>query len=202
MELAIILMMLLILVSIGAMKLSDQGVTFPFQKRTQLFTPVEHSFLRMIEQAMGREFRIVCRVKLSDVVAVRQSAGKKKAGVALSRASSKQLDFVLCNKDDMTPIVAIDLVHGQGKQGYKSQKDWFVTGALDAAGIPHVRIKVQSGYSVEDVRDCIESKLVSYRKIQQKIANAPRLNPAPAKGPTRPVRSLRPQNPTGSQVAA
>ena len=114
------------------------------------------------------------------------------ASQAVSRASSRQLDFVLVDKNDMSPVLAIDLVHNQGKDGYKSQKDWFVTGALDAAGLPHARIKVKSGYSVDDIRECLENKLIPYRRLQQKMAQLPTHNPAPPKRPTRPVRSSRP----------
>ena len=192
MELAIILMMLLIVVALGAIKLSDGGMAFPFRRKPQLFTQVEYSFLTLIEQAVGREFRVMCRVRLNDMVAVRQSTKKKTASQALSRASSRQLDFVLVEKDTMSPVLAIDLVHNQGKEGYKTQKDWFVTGALDAAGVPHVRIKVKSGYSIEDIRECIENKLVPYRRLQQKMAQQPTLNPEPTKRPTRPIRSSRP----------
>ncbi|APD87243.1 hypothetical protein BM527_14720 [Alteromonas sp. Mex14] len=192
MELAIILMMLLILVALGAIKLSDGGVAFPFKRKPQLFTPVEHTFLNLIEQAVGREFRIVCRVRLNDLIAVRQSTNKKTASQALSRASSRQLDFVLVNKHDMSPVMAIDLVHSQGKEGYKTQKDWFVTGALDAAGLPHARIKVKSGYTVDDIRECLENKLIPYRRLQQKMAQLPTHNPEPTKRPTRPIRSSRP----------
>lgn len=192
MELAIILMMLLIVVALGAIKLSDGGVAFPFRRKAQLFTPAEHTFLNLIEQAMGREFRIICRVKLSDVVSVRQTTNKKTASQAISRASSRQLDFVLVDKQDMSPVLAIDLVHTQGKDGYKAQKDWFVSGALDAAGVPHARIKVKSGYSVDDVRECIENKLIPYRRLQQKMAQLPTHNPATPKRPTRPLRSSRP----------
>lgn len=192
MELAIILMMLLILVALGAIKLSDGGVAFPFRRKPQLFTPVEHTFLNLIEQAVGREFRIVCRVRLNDLIAVRRSTNKKTASQALSRASSRQLDFVLVNKHDMSPVMAIDLVHSQGKEGYKTQKDWFVTGALDAAGLPHARIKVKSGYTVDDIRECLENKLIPYRRLQQKMAQLPTHNPEPTKRPTRPIRSSRP----------
>lgn len=192
MELAIILMMLLIVVALGAIKLSDGGMAFPFRRKPQLFTQVEYSFLTLIEQAVGREFRVMCRVRLNDMVAVRQSTKKKTASQALSRASSRQLDFVLVEKDTMSPVLAIDLVHNQGKDGYKTQKDWFVTGALDAAGVPHVRIKVKSGYSIEDIRECLENKLVPYRRLQQKMAQQPTLNPEPTKRPTRPIRSSRP----------
>ncbi|RDV29409.1 DUF2726 domain-containing protein [Alteromonas aestuariivivens] len=191
MELAIILMMLLIVVSLGAMKLSDQGVAFPFRRKSQLFTPVEHSFLNLIEQAMGREFRILCRVRLSDLVQVQQQADKKLASSALSRASAKQLDFVLCERESMTPVLAIDLVNKIGKEGYKAQRDWFVSGALDAAGLPHARIKVQSGYTVEEIRECLETKLIPYRRKVNKLAQTPLHNPSVPKRPTRPLRSSR-----------
>lgn len=191
MELAIILMMLLIVVALGAMKLSDSGVSFPFRSKPQLFTPVENNFLKLIEQGVGREFRIVCRVRLSDVLSVRSQANKKQGASAMSRASSRQLDFVLCDRDDMTPVMAIDLVHSDGKNKYKSQRDFFVSGALDAAGLPHARIKVKTGYTVDEIRECIESKLIGYRRRQQKIAQTPTLNPAPPKRPTRPLRSSR-----------
>ncbi len=59
----------------------------------------------------------------------------------------------------MSPIIAIDLVRNTGKDGYKSQRDFYVSGALDSARIPHVRIKVRSGYKVQDIRECIQAKL-------------------------------------------
>ncbi|TPV56864.1 DUF2726 domain-containing protein [Aestuariibacter sp. GS-14] len=199
MELAIVLFMLLIVVAIGALKLVDHGVSFPFRKKPQLFTQVEHTFINLLEQAVGREFRIVSRVRLNDLLAVRTSANKRQARQALLRAGSKQLDFVLCRRDDMTPVLAIDLVHKQGKDGYKTQRDWFVTGALDAAGIPHARFKVKSGYSVEEVRECVETKLLPLRKQQAKL-DASKMNPPAPTRPTRPVRSSR--QTAGQQVAA
>jgi hypothetical protein len=165
MELAIILMMILIVVAIGAVKLNEPSLTFPFKKKQNLFTPVERSFLALIDEAVGNQFRVMCRVKLSDVVATRDSLNKKAAQSALSRTSGRHLDFVLCAKGDMSPVIAIDLVHAtqNGKDGYKRQRDWFVSGALDAARIPHVRIKVRSGYTANDIRQCIDAKLASVR---------------------------------------
>ncbi|MCW8107511.1 DUF2726 domain-containing protein [Alteromonas ponticola] len=191
MELAIILMILLVVVAISATKLSDNGVTFPFRRKPTLFTPVEHTFLNLIDQAIGNEFRVLCRVRLNDLLMVKHSISRKQASSALSRASGRQLDFVLCSRHDMSPVLAIDLVHNSGKEGYKTQKDWFVSGALDSAGIPHARIKVQAGYTVEDIRECIETKLIPYRRNLQKLAQAPTHNPAPPRRPTRPVRSVR-----------
>ena len=194
MELAIVLMMLLIIVAIGAIKLNDQGLSFPFKRKTTLFTQVERSFLELIEQAVGHQYRIVCRVKITDIISLRQNTDKKTGQTAMMRAAGRHLDFVLCNKKDMTPVVAIDLVHNTGKAGYKSQRDWFISGALDAARIPHLRIKVKSGYTPKDISDCIEAKLAPIKRKTPEPLVKGTLNPDnPNAGkPTRPVRSSRP----------
>ncbi|MFT5839844.1 MAG: hypothetical protein ACI9UT_002355 [Flavobacteriales bacterium] len=190
-ELAIVLMMLLIIVAVGAMKLHEPGLAFPFKKKGNLFTPVERSFLELIEEAVGQEFRILCRVKMSDILTIRQTADKKTSKNATMRAGSKHLDFVLCSKTDMSPIIAIDLVHNSGKDGYKSQRDFFVSGALDAAHIPHVRIKVRSGYRAQDIRECIQAKLP---KTRLKQLNAP-MPQSGGKLATEFARQTRPTRP-------
>lgn len=194
MDLAIVLMMLLIIVAVGAMKLHEPSLAFPFKKKGNLFTPVERTFLALIEEAVGNEYRILCRVKMSDILAVRQSTDKKTSKNAVSRASAKNLDFVLCSKTDMSPVMAIDLVHNTGKDGYKTQRDFFVNGALDAAHIPHVRIKVRSGYKAQDIRECIQAKLPRPRLQDLSRPQAPaggRLANEFAKQarPTRPIQT-------------
>ena len=194
MELAIVLMMLLIIVAVGAMKLHEPSLAFPFKKKGNLFTPVERTFLGLIEEAVGSEFRILCRVKMGDILTIHQNTDKKTSKNAVSRAGSKHLDFVLCSKDDMSPIIAIDLVHNSGKDGYKTQRDFYVSGALDAAHIPHVRIKVRSGYKPQDIRECIQAKLPQ-SKIKRLTAPIPqnggKLMPAFARQakPTRPIQT-------------
>lgn len=195
MEFAIVLILVLIVVAIVAIKFSVDEVSFPFMSKNQLFSPVEHQFLDMIEKAVGNEFRVMCRVKLTDILALRRNTNKKMAKSALLRAGSKQLDFVLVSKTDMTPVLALDLVHSLGKEGHKVTRDFFVSGALDSAGIPHARIKARHGYKIDDIRACIEAKLVPLRRRQGKLPmpqadEAPSLF-TPTKRPTRPVRSSR-----------
>ncbi|WP_416306272.1 DUF2726 domain-containing protein [Neptunicella sp. SCSIO 80796] len=163
MELAIVLMIMLIIVAVVAIKFNDTGLAFPFRKKTNLFTPVERNFLSLLDVAVGNQYRIICRVKLADILSIRQGTDKKTSQTALSRANAKQLDFVLCDKNDLSPVVAIDLVHDNGKEGYKTQRDWFVSSSLDAAKIPHLRIKVKSGYKPQDIRECIDAKLAPMR---------------------------------------
>ena len=198
MEFAILLMVLLIIIAVSVMKLNEPPLAFPFQKKGSLFTPVERNFLSLIEEAVGKEYRILCRVKLVDILAVRQSTDKKTSKNAISKANSRYLDFVLCSKDNLTPVLAIDLVHNNGKEGYKIQRDWFVNGSLDAASIPHVRIKVRSDYKAQDLKDCIESKLPS--KIPKKLK--PPIMQGTLNLPDELKQKAKPTRPVGRSVIA
>ena len=83
---------------------------------------------------MGPKYRILNRVKLSDVVTIRNGVSTRASQVAATNANAKYLDFVICDRTNMKLLGAIDLVDTQGK-GYKIKKDWFVSGALEAAAI-------------------------------------------------------------------
>ncbi len=182
MELIIILMILLLVVSAVTIRLTNTSTPFPYQKRENLFSASERAFMLMLERAVGDEFRIVHRVKLSDLVDIRQGTNKRAAQSAHLKASNKTLDFVLLNKQDLSPIAAIDLVNNDG---YKTKQDWFLKGTLDTAGLPHVRIKIKSGYKASELRECISLKLGHKTKLNP--LNVKRVK---AKGPTRPVRPL------------
>jgi hypothetical protein len=194
MEIAILLMVLLICVSVIAIKVSKEQIEFPFAVKRQLFTAAERQFLNLIEHAVAGEFRVLSRVRLSDLLSLRKDTNLKIAKSALSKAGTKQVDFVLCNKDDMTPVMVIDLVYGTGQHGHNTQRDFFVNGALETASIPHVRIKAKSGYTVVEIRECIETKLVPLRRRQGKRPFTAQEKPSlisTHKRPTRPLNATR-----------
>jgi hypothetical protein len=76
----------------------------------------------------------------------------------------------------MKLLGAIDLVDTKGK-GYKIKKDWFVSGALEAAAIPHIRIKVKANYTIDEIRACINSRILGNNAPSPKVKG--RIIPAP-----------------------
>lgn len=194
MEIAFVLLAVLICISVLAIKFNDSKVDFPFAGKKQLFTAAERQFLSLIEEAVGDEFRVLCRVKLTDLLALRSNTDRKIANNALLRASNKHLDFVLCERKEMTPVMAIDLVFGVGKDGHNTQRDFFVSGSLDTASIPHARIKAKSGYTLAEIQECIEAKLIPLRRRQGKIPFSVNTQSKPSifNSPKRPTRPLSP----------
>ena len=167
---------LIVIVALLASRLNDNSFPFPFEKKGVVFTPAEKNFQNLVEQALGQNYRVINRVKLSDMVTIRNGVSAKAGQTATNNADNKYLDFVICDKESMKLLAAIDLVDTQGK-GYKVKKDWFVSGALEAATIPHIRIKVKSNYSVDEIRTCINSRLLGNTSPEPKIKG--RIIPAP-----------------------
>ncbi len=168
----LIMIVLIVIVAVMANRLTNNSYPFPFDKKTTIFTAAEKNFHSLLEQAVGENYRVINRVKLNDIITIRKGISKKASQTAIMQANQKYLDFVICDKNTMELKGAIDLVDTQGK-GYKLKKDWFVSGALDAAAIPHLRIKIKPSYSLEEIRACVNKKLLgnlvsepSYRGVK------------------------------------
>jgi hypothetical protein len=170
------LISLIVIVGVLASRLNDNSFPFPFDSKTAVFTPAEKNFQNLLEQAMGHKYRIINRVKLSDIVTIRNGVSNRASQSAASNAEGKYLDFVICERSSMKLLGAVDLVDTKGR-GYKIKKDWFVSGALEAASVPHLRIKVKANYTLDEIRACINSRLLGNRsplpKVKGKIIPAP-----------------------------
>ncbi|WP_440874767.1 DUF2726 domain-containing protein [Thalassotalea sp. PLHSN55] len=167
---------LIVVVAMLASRLNDNSFPFPFDSKASVFTPAEKNFQILVEQAVGPKYRVINRVKLSDIVAVRKGVSSRASQTAVNNAENKYLDFVICERETMKLLGAIDLVDTQGR-GYKLKKDWFVSGALEAASIPHVRIKVKANYTVAEIRACIHSRIMGKFTVKPKVEG--KVIPAP-----------------------
>lgn len=175
---------LIVVVALLASRLNDNSFPFPFDRKQTLFTPAEKNFQRLVEQALGHKYRVINRVKLSDIVTIRNGVSSRAGQTAATNAEAKYLDFVICDRDSMKLLGVIDLVDTQGK-GYKLKKDWFVSGALEAASIPHVRIKVKANYTLDEIRSCLNTRMFGMNpttptpKVKGKVIPAPLVKARP-----------------------
>lgn len=194
MELVLVgLIGLIVIVTLLASRLNDNSFPFPFDSKATIFTPAEKNFQHLVEQALGNKYRVINRVKLADIITIRKGVSEKASQKAVNNANAKYLDFVICDRDTMQLLGTIDLVDTKGK-GYKVKKDWFVSGALEAAGIPHVRIKIKSSYSLEEIKTCLATKV-----LKQPIKQEPKMRGRVIPAPMVKARSKNPLNTPASK---
>ena len=182
----LLILLLVVVVAMVASRFIDNSNPFPLHKKASLFSPVERSFMQLLEKAVVGEYKVLNRVKLSDLLELKNGISSKARSSTLVKLNAKYLDFVLCDPNDFSVVAVLDLVNNSSKDGHKAVPDWFVNGALDAAGVPYLRMKIKAGYTAADIQAAIATRLGKTISKPE-----PMFKGLVKKGPTRPVRSLK-----------
>jgi type II secretory pathway pseudopilin PulG len=181
------LALLIVIAAFLASRFISPGNPFPFSKKNSLFTQVERTYLNMLEQAVKGQYKVINRVKMADILELKNNVDTKSRIAAAVKLNAKYLDFVLCDPTDMSIVAVVDLVNNNSKDGHKAVPDWFVSGAFEAAGIPYVRMKIKTGYTITDIQQGLAAKIGP-----NSIKPEPLLKGTVKKSPTRPIRPLEP----------
>lgn len=146
---------LLILVGIAAAAVRKQTpatATDSYVLRATLFTAAERSFLGVLDQAVGTDYRVFGQVRLSDVADVKRGVSARVRQSALNRIQAKHLDFVLCDPSTLEIKCAIELDDSTHAQASRRDRDKFLTSVCASIGLRLVRIPAKHSYSVAEIR--------------------------------------------------
>ena len=77
----------------------------------------------------------------------------------MNQILGKHVDFLLCNKDSLLPILCIELDDKSHELPDHQDRDNFKNKLFELVGLPLLRVKLQKGYSSRYLRDLIEWKL-------------------------------------------
>lgn len=125
---------------------------YPYVRRESLFSPAERSFLGVLDQAVGREYRVFGKVRVADVVQPRSGLDNSRRTSALNKVQAKHFDFVLCDKRDLSVACTIELDDKSHRRRKRKRRDEFLDELCQSVSLPLVRIKAAAAYSVPELR--------------------------------------------------
>jgi hypothetical protein len=117
---------------------SSDTESYPYVKKKLLFSPAERSFLGVLEQAVGEEYRVFAKVRVADIVEPRSGLGKSGWQKAFNRTSAKHFDFVLCTHSDLAVACAIELDDQSHQAQRRQERDAFLVRLCEAVSLPLV----------------------------------------------------------------
>lgn len=103
---AVVAVLLLIIAKKKGARETESG--YSYKKIPALFTPAERSFLGVLDQAVGKDFRLFGKVRVADVLAPQDGLSKSVWQTAFNKINRKHFDFVLCAPGDLTVLCVID----------------------------------------------------------------------------------------------
>ncbi len=131
----------------------------PYEQNGKLFSPAERSFLGVLEQIVGAEYRILGKIRLADIIRTRRGLSNSARTSAFNRICSRHVDFVLCDPRTFEIAGVIELDDSSHEKELRRVSDQFMDKALSAAGVPFVRFKAQRAYVPAEIREKVSQIL-------------------------------------------
>jgi hypothetical protein len=130
-----------------------------YRRQDTLFTAAELSFYRVLERAVGNDYRIFAKVRMADVVSPRRTVFRALWWKAFTKVSSKHVDYLLAQSDTLAIVAAIELDDRSHDEKDRKERDRFVQKVFAQAGVPLVRIEARRGYNVGEIRKRIHKAI-------------------------------------------
>lgn len=144
------------------MELHNINYEFPY-KRAKLLTDAEMQLFKFMRDNLCQADKIVIlvKVRLADIAEVDSRITLDKN--FLWKITNKHVDFLICEKNNLDIICAVELDDYTHESKEAKERDMFVMQVLDTVGIKTIRIKTKiralEKTDLELVDDCINIKL-------------------------------------------
>jgi len=124
-----------------------------YHRKANLFTPAEARFLAALDQAIAPGQRIFGKVRVMDLVELKSGLNPRARQAAVSRASQKHVDFVICAGDSLTPVCVLELNDSSHASARAQRRDQFLESVCSQVGLPLVVFRAARSYDPVSVRE-------------------------------------------------
>ncbi len=138
-------------------KQEERPTSYQYRKRDFLFSPAERSFLGVLMQSVGDNTQVFGKVRVADVITPQKGMSRSDWQKAFNKISGKHFDFLLCDKNDLSILCAIELNDSSHDSLKRKDRDKFLDSACRSANIPLIKVPVQATYSIHKIRQLIAS---------------------------------------------
>lgn len=158
-ELVLVVIGLLVLIAVAGLvaAMKKQGGRpssddLPYQSTKALFSAAERSFLGVLDQAVGPEYRVFGKVRVADVASLKSGLPNSARQVALNRVAAKHFDFVVCRASDLSLVCAVEL-NDKSHSGQRAQaRDEFLAKVCSVIRLPLLTVEAKRAYSVQEIQ--------------------------------------------------
>lgn len=171
---------------------------FPYQLSKYLLSKAERSFYGVLVQVIGSSGLVFSKVRVADVIAPKKGLNQSDWQRAFNAISSKHFDFLICDPNDCSVMLAVELDDSSHGSAKAQKRDNLLNVACESAGLPLLRIKAAKGYVVADIQRQVKEAislpqytLTPIADAQVSVLEPPIPEPLTAEEP-RPILSPKP----------
>ncbi len=134
-----------------------QKTIYKYVEKKFFMTSSERTFYNSLGQAVGNDYRIFAQVHLPTIVD--HKVPGQNWTPAFRHINGKSVDFVLCDKDTLSTVLAIELDDKTHERPDRAERDTEVERILQQAGVPLLRVANGRDLSPEAIGNLVRQSL-------------------------------------------
>lgn len=123
-----------------------------YERNEKFLSPAELYFMKALMDEFSGRYHVMCKVRLGDILKVREHLHGKKWRSAYNKILCKHVDFALCSRENFEIMAIIELDDRSHEREDRKERDEFVDQAMKDAKIPIFHIPVQKNYSLSNLQ--------------------------------------------------
>jgi Protein of unknown function (DUF2726) len=144
---------------------ADEAASLPYRKRDCLLSGPERALFETLLKVAGERYHVVPKVRLADVVWLPKLTSNR--WLHWNRIAQKHLDFVLCDRKYLEPLLVVELESSTTRSGHAEERTEFVGAVLTAAGVPLLRLPLKRTYSPQEVGEIVDRRIAAAEPLQR-----------------------------------
>ena len=140
----------------------------PYTKKKYFFSLAEVKFYDLLKEILQDQYLLFAKVRICDLV---QPEYRKNSYAEFNRIKSKHVDFLICDKDPITPKMVIELDDSSHDSLSRQERDDFVDEVFANAGLPIIHIRTRYEYNKEEIIKQIQDSYNTTYKIVRNNGN-------------------------------
>ena len=123
-----------------------------------LFTADEKAFFRTLKDAVGGEYEIFGKIRVTNIIVPKKGASAHAVKKAFNSIEDCYFDFVLCEKANLVVVCVVQL---QDKtHSVRSNETDTLIPICENLGLPLVRFAITTDYPVEEIQEKLHKAII------------------------------------------
>lgn len=153
----LLVVLLTIFVAVATSLTQEPLHEYRYLRKDSIMTEFEREFFKVLFGAIDNQYYVFPQVHLDAIISYK-IGGKSRFG-AFRHINEKSVDFVICDKEQLRPLLAIELDDSSHNREDRRKRDEEVERILNEAGMPLLRINHNGRYDVEEIKQLVFEKL-------------------------------------------
>jgi len=132
-------------------KSKKERVKLKYNIVNSFMNKTEKEFFNILSSAVQDQYHIFSKVRILDIFTIPRHLKYGHRQTLKNYVQSKHVDFLLCEKDTLKPIIAIELDGKSHLSKKRKERDELVDQVFESANMRLVHVPVASEYNIDEI---------------------------------------------------